>query len=67
MTPAMARAIAKERYCQTCGALLVRKTRPNGTPEQAGNFLARRFCNQACVAVLRPAISRHSHSWGAGA
>lgn len=40
--------VETERACETCGALLVRKTWPCGTPESPSAFAERKFCSRAC-------------------
>ena len=37
-----------DRFCRHCGALLVRKRRPNGTLERLQDFEARVMCDTDC-------------------
>lgn len=47
-----------DRYCATCLKVLVRKTYPNGRPEDKKLFEGRLTCGSACAAALRQEIAR---------
>jgi hypothetical protein len=40
------------KVCANCGAPMERKRFPSGTLEDRAQFLRRKFCNQACMALV---------------
>lgn len=55
-----------KRYCFTCGARMYRK-RYNGTLEDMGAFIRRKYCDRACMAkgLTQDSVSHGTHHWRA--